>query len=360
MFIFLFAAYLGGNIYICIKGLQMLTGFSLGIRITAGVIYWILALSFMTAMFFRGSQLPEGFAQTLHTIGNGWLVFTLYMVLFLLAFDLLKWIYQPFVWSFPVAALLTVALLGYGYYKYQFPNRKEMNLSIAKPIDGTSKTIKIVAISDVHLGHGTTKKQLQRYVDMINAEQPDVILIGGDLIDNSIEPLYSEKMNEELSQLKASMGIYMAAGNHEGFSRLGEAAKFLKLTPIQLLQDSVVTLPNGVQIVGRKDRRDDRRLSLDDLIKKTDSNKPIIVVDHQPYDLEKTEAAGVDLQFSGHTHRGQVFPFSLIIDQMFEQSYGYRLWGKSHVYVSSGLSLWGPPFRIGTDSEMVVFNLTFE
>lgn len=88
--------------------------------------------------------------------------------------------------------------------------------------------------------------------------------------------------------------------------------------------------------------------------------KSVILLDHQPYDLEKTEEAGVDLQFSGHTHRGQVWPMNWIVDHLFELSYGIKKIGNSTVYVSSGLSLWGPPFRIGTDSEMVVFNITFK
>lgn len=86
----------------------------------------------------------------------------------------------------------------------------------------------------------------------------------------------------------------------------------------------------------------------------------ILEEDHQPYKLTETETAGIDLQFSGHTHHGQVWPMSLVTDHLFEQSHGYRQWGNSHIYVSSGLSLWGPPFRIGTDSEMVIFQLSMK
>lgn len=89
-----------------------------------------------------------------------------------------------------------------------------------------------------------------------------------------------------------------------------------------------------------------------------DKSKPIILLDHQPYKLTESEAAGVDLQFSGHTHRGQVWPMNWVTDYIYEQSHGYRQWGNSHIYVSSGLSLWGPPFRIGTESDMAVFHLS--
>ena len=127
---------------------------------------------------------------------------------------------------------------------------------------------------------------------------------------------------------------------------------------IQLLRDSVVTLPNGIQLIGRDDRSNTARRSLQELMTGIDKSKPIILLDHQPYKLTESEAAGVDLQFSGHTHRGQVWPMNWVTDYIYEQSHGYRQWGNSHIYVSSGLSLWGPPFRIGTESDMAVFHLS--
>ena len=163
---------------------------------------------------------------------------------------------------------------------------------------------------------------------------------------------------EELAELKAPLGIYMVPGNHEYISGIRKSMQFINETPIRLLRDEIVTLPGGIQIIGRDDRSNTSRLSLQELAKNMDPAKPVILLDHQPYDLSDTEKAGIDLQFSGHTHRGQVWPISLITDHLFDQSYGYRRWGNSHIYVSSGLSLWGPPFRIGTDSELVVFNIT--
>jgi predicted MPP superfamily phosphohydrolase len=190
---------------------------------------------------------------------------------------------------------------------------------------------------------------------MINAQHPDLILIGGDLVDRTVVPLYSENMLEELNQLNAPLGIYMVPGNHEYYAGIQKCIEYVKHTGIQLLMDSVVTLPNGIQLIGRDDKSNPRRKSLKQLRALTDPSKPTILIDHQPYRLEETEKEGIDLQFSGHTHEGQVWPLSLATDKIFDQSYGYRKWGDSQVYVSSGFSLWGPPFRIGTDSEMIVF-----
>ena len=165
-------------------------------------------------------------------------------------------------------------------------------------------------------------------------------------------------MQEELSQLQAPLGIYMVPGNHEFISGIEKCIPFLEQTPIRLLRDTVITLPNGLQLIGRDDRSNRKRLPLETLMKQTDPTKPTFLLDHQPYHLSETEKAGIDIQFSGHTHHGQIWPITLLTDYLFEQSYGYRQWGKSHIYVSSGLSLWGPPFRIGTNSEFVLFNIT--
>ena len=146
---------------------------------------------------------------------------------------------------------------------------------------------------------------------MINAQKPDLILIGGDLIDNSVVPLYEEKMMEELAELKAPLGIYMVPGNHEYISGIRKSMQFINETPIRLLRDEIVTLPGGIQIIGRDDRSNTSRLSLQELAKNMDPAKPVILLDHQPYDLSDTEKAGIDLQFSGHTHRGQVWPIDL-------------------------------------------------
>ena len=104
----------------------------------------------------------------------------------------------------------------------------------------------------------------------------------------------------------------MVPGNHEYISGIDESVRFLKDTPIQLLRDSVVTLPNGVQIIGRDDRSNRSRHSLPTLLKQADRSKPIILLDNQPYNLAKTDSLGIDLQFSGHTHHGQIWPISWV------------------------------------------------
>lgn len=357
IFLLLAVFYLLGNIYVFIRGGQALASQSVGVKVLLSVIYWSCALAMIAGVLFRNAKLPVAVMHTIHEVGTGWLVFTLYMVFFLLFFDLLRVFNIVFKYSAYLAFFLTLCLLSFGYYNYTHPKKKVINMTLGKPVDNNQHPLKVVAFSDMHLGNGTNKAMLKHYVEMINAEKPDLILIGGDLIDNSTTPLYQQQMQEELNQLQAPLGIFMVPGNHEYISGIYKSEQFLKETPIQLLRDSVVVLPNGIQLIGRDDRYNASRKPLATLMENIDLQKPVIVLDHQPYNLQETADRGVDMQFSGHTHRGQIWPMSLIVDRLFEQSYGYRKWDDCQVYVSSGLSLWGPPFRLGTDSELVVFNL---
>lgn len=356
IFLTIIAAYLCGNLYIFIRGFQSLSGYLVGWKAVYSIIYWIAALSLVVAMFTRHSLMLEVLGRGLFTVGSTWLVFTLYMVLALLVTDIARLIWpltRPL--GFLLSLGFTTCLLSYGYYNYRNPDVNHLDITLEKPLKG--KEIKVVGISDVHLGNGTGKSQLKEYVNLINAQGPDLILIAGDLIDNSLVPLYQQNMAEELRQLKAPLGIYLVPGNHEYISGMEECERFFKDTPITLLRDTIVILPNGLQLIGRDDRSNRRRTPIAQLMEKTDTNLPTLLIDHQPYEVAKKDSLGIDIQFSGHTHRGQVWPMSLLIDNMYEQSYGYRKWSHSHVYVSSGLSLWGPPFRIGTDSDIVVFTL---
>lgn len=354
-FLIIMGAYLGGNIYIYIRLMQTLSGVSLFLRIMLSFLFWAMALMLLVSMLMRDVQIPTSIAKAMFNLGSIWMVFTLYMVLALTVFDCAKIFVPTIRWGFIYALGMTTALLIYGYYNYRHPKIEYIDITLDKPLSGNE--VRIAAISDVHLGNGTDKVALKRYIKLINSQKPDLILICGDLIDNSIVPVKQQRMEEELRKLQAPMGIYMAAGNHEYISRIEQCEEFLQKTPITLLRDSIAILPCGIQIVGRDDRHNHRRKSLEKLLDRVDNTKPIIVLDHQPYNLAEVDATGVDIQLSGHTHHGQVWPLSLLTDYIYEQSHGYRKWSNTHIYVSSGLSLWGPPFRIGTNSEMAIITI---
>ena len=358
-FLLLFIGYLLGNVYVFIRGLQALGQFSFLLRGCYSVVFWICALMMIAIFIFRDSKhIPFSFGQFFYQIGTGWLIFTLYMCIFLACTDLIKVFNRSFDYGFIVSISLTFCLLLYGYINYQHTKKQVINIFINKPLADTEQ-LKIVAVSDWHLGHGTTKKKLQQNIDLINAEKPDIILIGGDLIDNSAKAAAIREMDRELNRLQARYGIYLVPGNHEYISGFNDCKDFLRRTNIQLLRDSLVTLPCGLQIAGRDDYSRRNRLQANDWAKLINSSKPTILLDHQPYHLHEAQQMNVDLQFSGHTHNGQVIPLTWLTNYLFEVSYGYEKRGNTHFYVSSGISLWGPPFRIGSHSEIVVFNCSF-
>ena len=357
-FILIIASYILGNIYIFVRGLQALGHLSTAIRVTFIVFYWLFALLLIVVMAARNSQMPFLLGHTIFQIGSGWLVFILYMVIFLFCMDIIKIFNKSFSYGFVTALVLTVSLLVYGFINYKHPKKQVINIAVNKPLNDGNK-LRIVAVSDWHLGYGTTEASLRKNVDLINEQKPDIILIGGDLIDNSIIPVVSQGMDKELNRLEAPMGIYMAPGNHEYISGLEQCEEFISKTKIQLLIDKAITLPCGLQIIGRNDYSNKNRMTSHDWEKITDSSLPTIIIDHQPQNLNEARQIGADIQFSGHTHNGQVFPLNLITSRLFELSYGYEKREDTHYYVSSGFTLWGPPFRIGSVSEFVVFDCTF-
>lgn len=360
-FAFFFGSYLVANLYIFIRGWNTISGLPLWAKLVFTLIYWTLTFLIFLVFKSRGWGIPEKVAHPLYLTGTTWLIFTLYMTLSLIVFDILKLFGLQWGYGFYTALGITACLLLYGNHKYRRPKVNEMELVIQKPINQTDKQLKVVGVSDIHLGLGTTKKQLKKYVRLINEQQPDILLIGGDLIDNFIDPVNNMRMDEELSELIAPLGIYMVLGNHEYFGEgLDHVQKFLDRTPVTLLRDSLITLPNGLQILGRDDRHNLRRKPMSNWKTEINPENPVILIDHQPYELASTREAGIDLQFSGHTHRGQVWPFNWLTDYLFEVSHGYKQIGDSHIVVSSGLSLWGAPIRIGTDSEIVVLNISFK
>ena len=349
------ALYLGANFYIFFRLVQAMGLMPMWLRVAFGVLYWLAACGMFVSFGLRNVAMPEFLHRTLHVVGTSWLLFTLYMVVALLCADLAHWVWPSFHHGVWYALGLTLAVLVAGYINYRNPRVEHITIETDKPIEGGR--LRLVAISDVHLGRGTTREDLARYVSIINNENPDMVVIVGDLIDNSILPVESADMCREFERIEARYGIYMTAGNHEYISGIEACRNYLKTTPVQLLSDGVARPAHGVAIVCRDDRQNLRRASLDSLLAKSDNASFKIVLDHQPNAIAESQKSGVDLHLSGHTHRGQVFPLNILTDHLFEQSHGYRKWGDTHAYVMTGLSLWGPPFRIGTHSELLVVDV---
>lgn len=198
-------------------------------------------------------------------------------------------------------------------------------------------------LSDMHLGYHNGRHELARWIDLINAEHPDLVLIGGDIIDISVRPLIYEGMVQEFHRLQAP--VYACLSNHAYYSGDSRAQQFYHDAGITLLRDSVAQVM-GLRIVGRDDRSNPHRRALRALLRDcTDGNRPgpyTILLDKQPYHLELAQRAGVDFQFSEHTHYGQVWPVSWITRLLYEEAFGPWQRGQTRYYVSSGMGIWGP------------------
>ncbi len=356
-FIIVVTAYLAANVLVFLKFNAALSGFPLVARIIFGCAYWVAALSFIAYMLFdRVRLMPVKPGHFFYWFSTSWLVFILYVSLLLLAFTLLQLFGVTVKGQLAWSTGLSLLLMAYGFFNFCTPTTRHLSLDVGKPAPG-AKSMRVVAVSDVHLGYGVTRDRLERLVEMVNASRPDVVLIAGDLVDMSTYPLVAEKMDEPLRGINAP--TYMVPGNHEYISGIGACEAFISSTPIVLLRDTVVSLPSGLQIVGRDDASNRRRKPLAELFEAVDPNKPVIVIDHQPKDAEVSAAVelGADMLLCGHTHKGQIWPLNLVTGMIYKHSYGYYKEDETNIYVSSGFGLWGPPYRIGTRSELVVMDI---
>ncbi len=364
-FLTILALYLAVNVYTAVRIYQFMPA-NLWIRIT---VMAILVLGFVSLIvFFRfGETMPVETAGFFYHFGTSWMIAFLYVFILVFLVDLFRIInhFAHIIDKEAVHGLFRhnalTSVIGLGivalillFGNLQYHNKKRSHITIKT--DKIEKPIRIVGISDLHLGYTISKKELSKWVEMINAEKPDMVIIGGDLIDNQLRPVLQHSLDQELQKIKAPLGIYGCTGNHEYISGIKNSINFYHRAGIMLLRDSVFQM-NGLTIVGREDHSYKNRKTLSELTKDIDKQTFSVLLSHQPYNLDETVQESIDFQFSGHTHRGQVFPISLIADKIFKLSQGYLQKGNTHFYVSSGLGIWGGKFRIGTQSEYLVLDL---
>jgi len=319
----------------------------------------------------RFDSLPLWLAQWCYEIGTSSLIVLLYLVMLFLVLDLGRlchlvprtFLYDNSVMAYGLLALFIV-LFTVANIHYKSKKRVVLDIATEKPM---LRDYRVVMLTDLHLGYHNPRHELARWVDIVNGEKPDLILIAGDIIDGSMRPLLEERMAEEFRRLTAP--VYACLGNHEYYAGTPEAQQFYRDAGIRLLSDASAVVDSTIVIIGRDDLTNRRRKPLKELLSPNTSrtsnisrtsnlapptSKYTILLDHQPYHLEQAEQAGVDFQLSGHTHRGQVWPASWVTDALYECSWGSHQRGSTRYYVSSGIGIWGGKFRIGTQSEYVV------
>lgn len=364
------------NYYIYWHGLK-----AIGQNPTIRLIYTIIFVGLASAYFL--GRIVERFSngimvRFLEWMGAYWLGAMVYFLLIVIAIDLFRLInhYVPLIpaglrqnlqqlkIAVGIAAIIVVSIvLIIGRWNATHPQIKNLEIDIHKKAN--AKAITIAFASDIHLGSLVGQRQLKQLVEIIEVKQPDLILFGGDLLDEDLLPVIRRNLGQCLEELRAPLGKFTVTGNHEFIGGVDNAVQYLENHGITVLRDSSIQLSNGIWILGRDDRDGKRfsggesRQALNELISEVNSKQPLILLDHQPVNLSESIVNGIDLQLSGHTHHGQLWPLNYITSKLFQISRGYKLIERTHFLVSSGFGTWGPPIRLASRSEIYFIKVNF-
>jgi predicted MPP superfamily phosphohydrolase len=371
-----FALYTAVNYYVFIRGWQALEGFP-HFRIFYLIIFLILSLSYILAKFLV-SYIPLFIYNIMLWIGSFWFAFMLYFFISIVLIDfirLINWqlnflpyfIKSNYLLTKHIVALVvfvvSITIVFYGYFNTRNFKVKTLNMKISKGASNLDE-LNAVLVSDIHLSPIDNETLLAKIVYKINELKPDIIFIAGDLVDDKASELRGNNIGPSLLKLKSKYGVYASTGNHEFITGIKESEEYIKNHQIHLLRDSLVNIDNAFIVAARDDRSKRRftgeeRLPLEKIIKESDKNYPIILMDHTPLGLDEAEKYGVALQLSGHVHNGQMFPLNFITNMVYEKGWGYLKKGNTQYYVSCGAGTWGPPVRTGSNSEIIHLKIKF-
>lgn len=352
-------------------------------------VYTLLALSLLFAFL-----LPScGLQIFIKKLSNYWLGSFLYILLFIMIADILRivlkhipgklhnYLFSRIGYIF-VGILLTSLVVGfsiYGSFHAKVIKVHPYEVTIEKSCSNRNE-LKVVLLADLHLGYNYGKREISRMVTKVNAQNPDLVLIAGDIFDNEYDAVQDpERIAEKLSEMKSTYGTYGVFGNHDvserllgGFSVSLDADEvrdsrfdtFAEKANITILDDESVCIDDAFYLVGRMDASKPgdgtkNRMTPEEILKDLDKSKPILVMEHQPKQLQELSDAGADMQLCGHTHDGQLFPGNLLLGLIWENPCGYLQKGNFHSIVTSGVGIWGPAMRTGTDSEICPITIHF-
>lgn len=345
------------------------------------VLYSLLNLSVVTT-----ALLPEGMLKRILYMTGVWFIgwFTYLLMLFLLA-DLFLWLSRKLLGRgygkgtifakdrrkekrrkvLFLMTLLATAITIYGGFHAKDVTTVRYDVQIDKP-RGNLDALNVVMVSDIHLGYIVGRKDIEKMAAAIQALDPDLVILAGDIFDDNLHAVREQdEIKELLRGIESTYGTYAALGNHDAGSTYPDMVQFLQDSGIVLLQDEGVLVGESFFLAGRKDIRPigdqgDVRKPLDSYLSTVDNTRPFIMIDHQPVALEDAQAFGVDLLLSGHSHKGQIFPGRIFTRMIYRNDWGYLRMGSLHSVVSSGVGTWGPPLRVGTDSEVVQIMVEFQ
>ncbi len=370
-----------GTLHSCFRKKSVILIFS--------IIYGLVSLSPLAAAFGKGGLQTAG-----RLLSNHWLGTLLYLLLFMLIFDLGRIIvcllrhqsirkihdFRLYRISGTVvfAAVLILTIYGSVHAYHVKKNTYEVTIEKEAPID----ELTIALVADLHLGTNVGMTHVNQMKAIIEEMQPDLIVYAGDIFDNDYDAIRNpDQICEVLSGLESTYGSYACWGNHDiqekilaGFTFSSADSvvtsdprmdAFLEKAGITLLEDETVLIDDTFYLTGRLDASCYEKSGIvrklpAQLTEELDQTKPIIVMDHQPAQLQELSQAGVDLTLSGHVHDGQTFPMNYTVKMKWDNSCGYAQIDAMHDIVTSGLGVWGPAVRVGTDCEVVEVKVSFK
>lgn len=339
------------------------------------VVMLLFALTYPLARLGEG-HLSSTWIDNLTFLGSLWLGTLYYLCIFTLLIDILRFfnrrkkflpekLTQHSLMITTVIFCATLILITYGTWNARHPLTQNYEITIPKTA-GSLETLQVVMVSDIHLGNLINNNRLTKLVNRINQLEPDVVLLAGDIIDGKVDVLINQNMITNFARLKPKFGTYGILGNHEYFDKKTDLAiEYLEQGHVHILRDQSTLIADAFYLVGRDDLSKKRytgteRQELATIMANIDRTAPIILLDHQPQNLQEGVEQGVDLQLSGHTHLGQLFPNSLFTKKIYELDWGYLRKESMQAIVSCGFGTWGPPIRIGNHPEIVNITIHFE
>jgi predicted MPP superfamily phosphohydrolase len=375
-FIIFFTIYTLINSYVFVRGWQALTYLPF-LKPFFIIIFLLFSFSYIFVKILA-EKLPGFIHDPLLWIGSFWFAFLLYFVLILFLIDLIR-LLDHFISFLPVwlsvpsdlmklyigtgVTLLILLITTAGFINRTNFKIKTLELTLLRK-NSTLKELNIVMFSDLHLSPVNDESFLNKIEKKVNALNPDIILLPGDIVDDKAEILKRNGIGSGLKNLKSKYGIFSSTGNHEFINGIEGSVNFAKEFGITVLRDEYVKIDNSFYVVGREDVSKssfakEKRKKLNDIISNLHDNLPVILLDHTPVNLNDAVKNKIDLQLSGHTHNGQMFPLNFITKLIYEISWGYLKKEDTHFYVSSGVGSWGPPIKLASDAEIVNIKIKF-
>lgn len=393
IFLFLLPFYLGVSSYMMFRFFYWMKHCNhrfnwLRFKVPFAVVYLFMALSPVIAFLLPKSAV----AIVIRRISTYWIGIMLYSLLYVVLFDLLRLIAKhtklkntllfsrgSVISIGSVVVACAVATCLYGIFNARNIKVNEYSVTVNKSC-GSDKHLKAVLVADLHMGYAIGVDHITNMVEKINQQDADIVIIAGDIFDNSYDGMDDpEGIKAQLKSIKSKYGVYAVYGNHDidekilmGFTfdwggkqlHSEKMTNFIKECDIKLINDESVLINDEFYLVGRRDTdkpgtEDGTRAEISELTKDLDKTKPIFVLSHEPDELQKTADAGADIDFSGHTHDGQLFPGNLTIGLFWENPCGMIKKDNMYSIVTSGVGVYGTFMRVGTDAEICSVDIDF-